>query len=286
MRVKVYQIQTERDKNNVKFRNYEETERHGGVNFSAYQCVFAGDIRARNLDDVYHYLNQGMKPTTYQGHSLSMSDVVEVIGDIPEVYGYIDYYGSNGKVGERYYVLTKDEYDKAIAEDVSCGRPHKGHIIEEQHMTLAEKGFFFCDDIGWKQIDFDPSQAESMRGVRALMIQPHQRPIETHIVDELACWQRAVSDHGEDALIEVTYPFDDNAVVIGNEEAKLISMDGNRRIEGSVYAGPLFIVGDKDGEFTDLTDDQMLKYAQMFEEPEEISQDEVEADCGFSITSW
>lgn len=63
-----------------------------------------------NLDDVYHYLNQGMKPTTYQGHSLSMSDVVEVIGDIPEVYGYIDYYGSNGKVGERYYVLTKDEY--------------------------------------------------------------------------------------------------------------------------------------------------------------------------------
>ena len=88
MRVKVYQIQTERDKNNVKFRNYEETERQGGVNSSAYQCVFAGDIRARNLDDVYHYLNQGMKPTTYQGHSLSMSDVVEVIGDIPEVYGY------------------------------------------------------------------------------------------------------------------------------------------------------------------------------------------------------
>ena len=153
-------------------------------------------------------------------------------------------------------------------------------------MTLAEKGFFFCDDIGWKQIDFDPSQAESMRGVRALMIQPHQKPIETHIVDVLECWQRAVSDHGEDALIEVTYPFDDNAVVIGNEEAKLIAMDGIRRIEGSVYAGPLFIVGDKDGEFTDLTDDQMLKYAQMFEEPEEISQDEVEADCGFSITSW
>lgn len=209
MRVKVYQIQTERDKNNVKFRNYEETERHGGVNSSAYQCVFAGDIRARNLDDVYHYLNQGMKPTTYQGHSLSVSDVVEVIGDIPEVYGYIDYYGSNGKVGERYYVLTKDEYDKAIAEDVSCGRPHKGHIIEEQHMTLAEKGFFFCDDIGWKQIDFDPSHAESMRGFRTLMIQPHQKPIETHIVDELECWQRAVSDHGEDALIEVTYPFDD-----------------------------------------------------------------------------
>lgn len=47
MRVKVYQIQTERDKNNVKFRNYEETERQGGVNSSAYQCVFAGDIRAR-----------------------------------------------------------------------------------------------------------------------------------------------------------------------------------------------------------------------------------------------
>lgn len=283
MRVKIYQIEDEKDTQNVKFRSFDETSRHGGVDASTYRCVYAGDIRARHLDDIFHALNQDEKPPTYQGHSLSTSDVVEVFGDIPEVYGCIDYFGSNGEIGEKYYLLTKEEYDRAIAEDEYCGRPHEGHIFEGQHVTLAEKGFFFCDDFGWKKIDFDPTQAESMKGLRVLLLQPHEKPIETRVIDDLAHWQNAVSDHGEESLMEITYPFDDGVVVVGNEEAKLIGMEGNRHIGDAVYAGPLYLVADQNGDLRSLTDEQILTYGKMFEEPEDISPEEVEADTGFYI---
>lgn len=284
MRVRIYQIQSERDKKRLKFCSFTETERLGGIDPTTYQCVYAGDIQAKSLDEVYSHLNAGRKPTTYQGHSLSVSDVVEVIGDIPEVYGYIDYYRSNGEVEERYYVRTKEEYNKVLLEDIGCGRPYRGFPLCGQPAALAEKGFYFCDSIGWKKVDFDASRAEPMKGVRVLMIQPHQKPIETRVIDRLDCWQRAVSDHGEDALIEVVSPFDDNAVVVCNEESKYNGMEGNRRLYGDVIAGPMFLVGDDGyGGFCDLTDRQIREYGEQFAEPEDISPEEVEKALRFDF---
>ena len=238
MRVRIYQIQSERDKKRLKFCSFTEAERLGGIDPTTYQCVYAGDIQAKCLDEVYSHLNAGRKPTTYQGHSLSVSDVVEEIDDIHEVY----------------------------------------------HTALTEKGFYFCDSIGWKKVDFDASRAEPMKGARVLMIQPHRKPIETRVIDRLDCWQRAVSDHGEDALIEVVSPFDDNAVVVCNEESKYNGMEGNRRLYGDVIAGPLFIVGDDGcGGFCDLTDRQIREYGEQFAEPEDISPEEVEKALRFDF---
>lgn len=123
-----------------------------------------------------------------------------------------------------------------------------------------------------------------MKGVRVLMIQPHRKPIETRVIDRLDCWQRAVSDHGEDALMEVISPFDDNAVVVCNEESKYNGMEGNRRLYGDVIAGPLFLVGDDGcGGFCDLTDRQIREYGEQFAEPEDISPEEVEKALRFDF---
>ena len=70
---------------------------------------------------------------------------------------------------------------------------------------------------------------------------------------------------------------------VGNEEAKLIGMEGNRHIGDAVYAGPLYLVADQNGDLRSLTDEQILTYGKMFEEPEDISPEEVEADTGFYI---
>ena len=146
------------------------------------------------------------------------------------------------------------------------------------------KGCYYCDSVGFKNIKFDTDKCEKMDGLRTLMILPNEKPVETRVVDELDCWQKAVSRQGEDSMMEVTYPFEDNAVVVGNEEAKLIGMEGNRRFGDSIYAGPLFIVNDDGrGGFCDLTDEQVEKYSKMFENPEDISPEEVQNDCGFSI---
>lgn len=85
-------------------------------------------------------------------------------------------------------------------------------------------------------------------------------------------------------LIELTHPFNDESCVIGNDEAKLIGMDGNRKIGQSIYAGPILIVGDNgDENFIPLTDKQADFYADKFKEIENISEEEVQSDmyCTF-----
>ena len=235
MRINIYQIDGDKDTNRVKFDSYNRTMENGGINPSIYKCVFHGDVDG-DLEDVYTLFNLPDHPGTYQGHSLSVSDIVEVIGD---------------------------------SEDV-------------------EEGRYFVDSVGFKKVDFDSTQCAEMDGLRMLMIQPHRTPIVTYVKDELDDLQRAVSDHCENALIEYTYPFDDDCMVLGNEEAKLNGMEGNRRLGDSIYAGPIFITRDNGvGGLCSLNDEQVIKYSEMFAEPHDISQDEVEADSGFSfIPLW
>lgn len=290
MRIRIYQLDSDKDTRRVKFENYEQTERHGGVHASEYKCVFHGDVEARDLDDVYHIFNGYREPYigTFQGHSLSVSDVVEVLGDIPEMYGRVDYLGSNGEVGEEYWIATKEAYDREVHDSIDCGRPFTPHILEGQHITLVEPGCHFCDSFGWVKCEnFDTSACEDMDGLRALMILPGKTPVETRIIDDLSHWQRAVSRCGEDALMQVVAPFDDNAVIVCNEESKTNGMEGNRRLNGDVIAGPMYIVGeDTDGGFCGLTEGQVQKYKEMFAEPEDISPEEVEASIRFSFSPW
>lgn len=72
-----------------------------------------------------------------------------------------------------------------------------------------------------------------------------------------------------------------------NEESKTNGMEGNRRLNGDVIAGPMYIVGeDTDGGFCGLTEGQVQKYKEMFAEPEDISPEEVEASIRFSFSPW
>lgn len=84
-----------------------------------------------------------------------------------------------------------------------------------------------------------------------------------------------------------TYPFDDDCMILGNEEAKLCGMEGNRRLFGSVYAGPIFVTRDNgEGDLCGLTDEQVKTYGEMFAVPEDISPAEVQRDVGFTFYSW
>lgn len=84
MRINIYQIDSDKDNNRVKFDSYRRTLENGGINPAIYKCVFHGDVDG-DLEDVYTLFNGCDHPGTYQGHSLSVSDVVEVIGDSDEV---------------------------------------------------------------------------------------------------------------------------------------------------------------------------------------------------------
>ena len=223
MKVRIYQINKEHDTENALFMGFDFAEKHGGVDPAVYKCVFDGSLDCSDIEELYALCN-AEHPIGYYGHSLSVSDIVEL-----------------------------------------------------------DDGCYFCDSIGFKKLaDFDSSKAEPLIGRRMIVIEPHKAPYEAVIPDKLESLQEAVGGY-----IEITYPFEDNAIVISNEESKLIGMDGNRRVNGQIYAGPMLISADDgSGELTDLTDKQIAKYTEMFRNPEEISQEEVENDTGFTFYSF
>ncbi len=392
MKLKIFQIHN--DSRNLAFMNHKFTESHGGVDPKNYRCVFKGYMEANDLDDIYATLNQEERPGTFRGHSLSVSDVVEVMENTPNWYAF----ETNNHFGEPYSLarlqickamlealrfdmnyfdgrivdplsdsvfeefndlgkripypeqkvdteeikayllplamefsariptwyleamgweqknvmesiadhLLSDEMREHLRKELSADdiaicteasevcrevkavREKSMDLTDCKYVPIIKAGAYFVDSVGYQQIDFDDSLAEEQEGLRCVEIQPGYPAFESRLVDKLEELQRSVSKHSEEALIEFTYPFEgDSAILLGNEEAKLIGMEGNRRIEGSVYAGPLFVIGDDgEGGLCDLTDEQVQKYSEMFATPETISQEEVQSDLGFSIYGW
>lgn len=234
MRIKIYQIDSDKDNNQVKFFGYDSLQKLQGntdIDSGIYKNVFFGDIECSDLEDVFILFNAERVPT-HQGHSLSVSDVVEVIDCNNEMF--------------------------------------KGKC-------------FFCDSMGYKTVDFDTSKCEEMSGLKCIYITPHHTPVELNLeVNEYKVLRDAVK-----GTIEITHPFKDNIAIVRNDEAKLINMEGNRRVGNSIYAGPMLIVGDNGGEdFAALTQEQADRYMERFEQPEEISQEEVESDMGFTFISF
>lgn len=119
--------------------------------------------------------------------------------------------------------------------------------------------------------------------MKVVMVEPNKPAYITEIEHSLKGMKEAVG-----GLIEPIYYLDEPcAVMVGNEEAKLIGLDGNRRFGDRIVAGPFFICGEKmteDGmDFCSLSDELCEKYVQKFAVPESISQDEVEQDMGFTL---
>lgn len=113
-------------------------------------------------------------------------------------------------------------------------------------------------------------QSPMSNELRVLMVEPHKAPYEAKIRDDLADLQKAVGGY-----IEIVSN-NDGTLIVCNEEGKLNGMEGNRRIESDVIAGPFFVVGEQGEDFRSLTEDELAKYKERFKEIEDISQDEVD----------
>lgn len=117
--------------------------------------------------------------------------------------------------------------------------------------------------------------------MKVVMVEPNKPAYITEIGSNLASMQEAVG-----GLIEPIY-FLGDAIMVGNEEAKLIGLDGNRRFGNNIVAGPFFICSEKMTDngtvFCSLSDELCEKYVQHFAQPQEISQDEVQRDMGFTL---
>ena len=61
----------------------------------------------------------------------------------------------------------------------------------------------------------------------------------------------------------------------------------DRRLEnGSILAGPFFVVGVQGENFRSLTDEETSLYLQRYAQPQEITPQEVQQDMGFRFISF
>lgn len=222
MKIRIFQIDHEKDENRLAFMNYDHVQSRGGVNPSIYRQVYGGTVTCGNLEEVFALCNSDKLPPGYCGEAMSVSNVIEVCG---------------GK----------------------------------------DKGFYFCDSVGFRPIDFDISQTNHKDMMRILIVEVGKAPYETEIIHSIHAMQSVVG-----GLIEPIYFEPDNdAVAWCNEEFLLYDYEPNIVIGGVLVHGTVYITGNEltnDGwDSCSLTDGQISKYSEMFalsalNTEEEISQ--------------
>ena len=192
------------------------------------------------------------------------------------------------KADASYYTEVFDGIVECVdAEDVyrmfnTTGHPlHRGHSLSVSDVVVMDGVKKICQPIGFNKVIFDESLAHKPEDLmRVLYVEPGKYPVVAEVQNELRALQRAVG-----GLIELV-PLDRKVLLICNEEGKLDGLPGNRRLEnGSIIAGSFLIVGDKSDDFCSLTDKQLERYLKQFMKPQDISQEEVEADMGITFIS-
>lgn len=231
MRVKIYQIDPERDKQRHIFCGLEELKVLSGsteIDPTIYERVFNAQTAELDLEDIFTIFNTVSHPL-YCGTHMSVSDVV---------------------------------------------------VIEESSFY---KGAYFCDSIGFKKIDFDETKAESPeRLFKIVYVEPGRPAYAAEVENSYIAESNAVLGY-----LEVIHN-GDGTLIVCNEEGKIKGLHGNRHLDDgvSVVAGPFFIIGEAGEDFRSLTDEEISKYVQKYSEPEDISDDETQADSGITLLAF
>lgn len=192
--------------------------------------------------------------------------------------------------------VNAEFYQNVFSGDVDCENLNDVYrkFSHEMHPLFRGKrmGFtdvvifdseaYYCQKEGFTKVEFNVSKTyEQDNLIKIVYVEPNRKPFVSEILNKLEAEQKAVG-----GLIELIGN-GDGTYLVGNDESKLLGMEGNRILDsGAVIAGPFFVVGDDGENFRSLTDDEIKKYMDIFYESEKISRQQVEADMGFYIFSF
>ena len=149
MKIRIYQINLERDGDRIAFQDLESLSRFqqsADINCAIYDRVYEGDVDCATLEDVFQKFNLE-HPPEYIGRSLSVSDIVEVVQD-PHLEPGFYFCGSIG--------LQSVEFDPALAQ------------VKEQTMRVV-----ICEPGKLSRIAEIQSGLESLQQVVGGYIEPY-----------------------------------------------------------------------------------------------------------------
>ena len=114
--------------------------------------------------------------------------------------------------------------------------------------------------------------------IKVIVVEPDKHPEVKEISNDLRTMQSIVDGQIEEVFL------DNDAVLICNEEGKLLDLKANRCVGSDIIAGTFFIAGDDGGEeLTSLSNEQIRQYTEKFYEIEEHTQEEIYSNIGFKI---
>ena len=222
MEIKIYQINMERDKGMVAFESLENLQAFHNItaiDSSIYDKVFEGNVDCAGLEDVFQMFNLD-HPENYRGRSLSVSDVVEVV-DAPNLVGVID----TALCKERFTDFTA--YTAAQDALRAQGTDFEAHDYVGLNVPSIEPGFYFCDSIGFKKIEFEVEATRNPpeETIKVVLLEPGKEARITEIGRSLEQMQAVVG-----GSIEACYPFEEEVCIVCNEEGKIEGLALNRAI--------------------------------------------------------
>ncbi|MEG0273373.1 MAG: YodL domain-containing protein [Hydrogenoanaerobacterium sp.] len=90
--VRIWQLKADSDFS-MRFIALDEFEHQfGQPKADSYEVIYDGNLGTNSLDEIYEICNMN-HPNGYQGHSLSMSDVVELYDEDGSSFHYVDRFG-------------------------------------------------------------------------------------------------------------------------------------------------------------------------------------------------
>ena len=159
MKIRIYQISSEKDHDNAAFRNYESIQQRGGVDSKIYQQVYGGIAYANNLEELFMQCNTGNSPLGFYGHSMSVSDVVEICEGKNSGFYFVDSIGfkrlDDFDVSQtdhedlmKVVILENDRepYKAEIRKDIHAMQSIVGGLIEPVYFEENGDALCFCNE--------------------------------------------------------------------------------------------------------------------------------------------
>ena len=159
MKIRVFQIDHEKDEKNLAFRDYQTAlAKNGRIDESIYKQVYGGEVPCRTLEEVYSLCNGENKPLGYIAESMSVSNVIEVTDDVNHCCFYVDSVGfkmvdfDTSKADRsdmmRILILENEKvpYEAEISHDIHAMQNVVDGSIEPIYFTPKDDAIVYCND--------------------------------------------------------------------------------------------------------------------------------------------
>lgn len=156
MKIRIFQLK-EGDSN--AFMSYDYTNEHGGVNASHYRQIWGGTMATTGLEDIFARCNIGKQPPGYNGHSLSVSDIIEICDGKDKGFYFADSFGFK-KVEDfdiehtdreevmKVLILENDKmpYEAEINHNIHALQHIVGGLIEPVYFEPKNDALCWCNE--------------------------------------------------------------------------------------------------------------------------------------------